>query len=65
MNYGELVAAVGLCSVFYVIDYNIECSYGDMEVRYVLCNKYRDEGIAVLCVHTHDVYDVTMARYTI
>ena len=56
MNYSEFLVAVGLSYVFYVIDYNIECSYGDMEVRYVLCNKYRDEGITVLCVNTHDVY---------
>ena len=59
------MTTVGLCSVFYVLYYNKECSYGDVEVQYVLCNKYRDEGIAVLCVHTHDVYCVTMARYTI
>ena len=50
------MAAVGLCSVFYVIYYNIQCSYGDEEVRYVICNKYRDEGIAVLYVNTYDVY---------
>ena len=41
MNHGEFMVAVGLCSVFYVIDYNKECSYGDVEVRYVLCNNYR------------------------
>ena len=56
MNYGEFMAAVGLCSVFYVIAYNMQCSDGGVEVRYVLCNKYRDEGIAVLGVDTYDVY---------
>ena len=47
MNYGEVMAAAGVCSVFYVTDYNKECSDGDVEVRYVLCKKYRDDGIAV------------------
>ena len=56
MNYGEFMVAVGLCSVFYVIDYNKKCSDGDVEVQYVLCNKSRDEGITVLCVNTCDAY---------
>ena len=50
------MTTVGLCSVFYVLYYNKECSYGDVEVQYMLCNKYRDEGIAVVYVNTYDVY---------
>ena len=48
--------AAGGCCCVYVIAYNMYCSDGDMEVQYMLCNKYRDEGITVLCVNTHDVY---------